>query len=116
MVNGGDEDGMSTFNPPREMKAYPAEVKDLLDRAGAGDPSALPALRRAFDENPELVARIGDLAAHAEQALLALAAGDNLAAREAIARQVTKLRAEMLGAGASRLERLLVERVALCWL
>src|SRR5262249_46338127 len=115
-VTGGDGDIMSTFNPPTEMKAYPAELKDLLGRAGAGDPSGLPAVRRAFDENPELAERLGDLAAHAEQALLSLAVGDNLAAREAVAKQVAELRQELLGAGASPLEGLLVERVALCWL
>ena len=35
---------------------------------------------------------------------------------EAMARQAAKLRTELLCAGASPLERLLVERVALCWL
>ena len=106
---------MST-NTPTETKTYQAGLRELLGRAGAGDADALPALRRAFDQSPELAARLGDLAAHAEQALLALAAGDNLAAREAVARQAARLRGELLGAGSSPLERLLVERVALCWL
>src|SRR5215831_10861913 len=106
MGNGGAGGTMSTITPT-EIKSYPAELKDLLDRAGAGDATALPALRRAFDDNPELAERLGDLAAHAEQALLALAAGANLAAREAIARQASKLRGELLGSGSSPLERLL---------
>src|SRR5262249_38804759 len=106
---------MNNTPPMAEAKSYPGELRALLGRAGAGDATALPALRRAFDQNPELVARLGDLAAHAEQALLALAAGDNLAAREAIARQAADLRGELLEAGSSALERLLVERVALCW-
>src|SRR5205823_2136263 len=71
---------------------------------------ALPALKAAFDRHPELAARLGDLAGHAEQALLALAAGDNLAAREAIARRVAALRGELSGEGRSPLERLPVQR------
>src|SRR5262245_4456296 len=116
MANGGYEDSMATGITPTEIKSYPAELKELLERAGAGDAAALPALRRAFDENPELAKRLGDLAAHAEQALLSLAVGDNLAAREAVTRQAAKLRQELLGSGPSPLERLLVDRVALCWL
>jgi hypothetical protein len=106
---------MATTVLPEE-KAYPAELRALLERAGAGDAAALPALRRAFDEAPELAALLGDLAAHAEQAILTLAAGDNLAAREAIARQAAALRDELTQAGASPLERLLIQRVVLCWL
>ena len=55
--------------------ACPADLKPVLDRALAGDASALPALKAAFDRHPELVAHFGDLARHAELALLDVAAG-----------------------------------------
>jgi hypothetical protein len=74
----------TTTNPPAE-KVYPAELKDLLERGNSGDPTAVPELKGMFAENPEEAAALGDPVRHAEQALLALAAGENFTAREAIA-------------------------------
>src|SRR4051794_11325494 len=105
---------MSTTALP-EGRAYPAELKDLLERAGAGDADALPALRRAFDESPGLAALRGDLAPPGEQAPRARAGGETRAAREAVARQAAALRDELGGAGCPPLERLLVRRISLCW-
>ena len=96
--------------------ALPAEVLDVLERGNAGDLSALPALKEAFDERPELGAVFGDLARQAELALLALVAGSSLTAREAITRQVAELRGRLRANVNSELEKLLVERVVLSWL
>ena len=104
---------MSTQTP---TKPYPAELKAVLERANAGDETVLPQLKKAFDEHPELVPLFGDMVEHAKQALLTLAAGRCLTARETVGREMSELRARLAAAAATELERLLVDRVCLCWL
>lgn len=88
----------------------------LLVRAEQGDPTALPELRQALDQLPELWAHYGDLALHARQAWVDRAAGQNLLLREALDRRLEAVRAELAGPEAPPLERLLAEQVATCWL
>ena len=104
---------MSTQTP---TKPYPAELKAVLERANAGDETVLPQLKKAFDEHPELVPHFGDMAEHAKQALLTLAAGKCLTAREAISRQMDELRTRLAATAATELERLLLDRVCVSWL
>jgi hypothetical protein len=94
-----------------------AGLRALLERARRGDPGALPGLRVALDADPSLWQEAGDLAARAEQAWVGLACGShNLYAREALARRLAALKAELAGPRPSPVERLLVERIAACWL
>jgi hypothetical protein len=87
----------------------------ILERARQGDKSVLPVVRKML-ELPERVGALGgNLAWQAEHSLLRAATGDDLAAREAMARKLELLRAELGGPAPSPLERLLVERVAACW-
>ena len=104
---------MSTQTP---TKPYPAELKAVLERANAGDETVLPQLKKAFDEHPELVPHFGDMVEHAKQALLTLAAGKCLTAKEAISWQMDELRARLAATAASELELLLVDRLCLAWL
>src|SRR5215475_13184039 len=97
-------------------KAYPAELKEIIEKANAGDASVLPQLKKAFDEHPELSRHFGDMVEHAKQALLTLAAGKCLTAKEAITRQMNELWDRLAATAASELERLLVDRISLCWL
>ena len=99
-----------------EQKAYPAELKAILQRASQGDASVMPALTAAFDAHPEFLAVFGDLEKRAEEALLALATGTCLPAREAIARQLRDLRGRLNEGTGTELERLLVGRLTLDWL
>lgn len=94
----------------------PARLKAVLDRANSGDPAALPTLRKVLDDHPDLAAALGDLARHARQSLIALAAGGSPLAREAVAHQADALRARLLGESSTELEKLLADRVVLCWL
>lgn len=96
-------------------KTYPAELRELLERGNRGDPTALPAIKRAFDENPEMAALLGDMVRHAEEAVLTLAAGDSVTMREAVRRQADALRGRLAAAATSELERLLIDRVCVCW-
>jgi hypothetical protein len=97
-------------------KAYPVEVKGLLERANAGDQTALPELKQAFDRHPELAAWLGDLVRLAHDSILRWAAGNCLGAREAIARQAGELRDRLLSEARSELEKLLIDRLVICWL
>jgi len=98
-----------------QPKSYPAELRDILDRGQAGDATALPELKRAFDEHPALADMIGDMPRLALGSLLDAVAGVSLTAREAIGREAHRLREELAGSNAPLLERLIAERVALCW-
>jgi hypothetical protein len=89
-------------------------LRALVRRAEAGDDSAMPELRRVLDRTPEIWRAAGDVAGQAEEALLALAAGDNLLFRECIKRKLADLKAEL--AASTPLEGLVVGRVAASWL
>jgi hypothetical protein len=96
-------------------KEYPAELKSILDRAAQGDTSVLPDLSAVLKRYPELVEMLGDLAKHAEEALLGLVAGTSLAAREAIKLQLCGLRQRLQAEAKNELERLLAGQLVLDW-
>jgi hypothetical protein len=92
------------------------EFEDVCRRARKGDASTLPALRKLL-ANPSTVDLLGgNLAANAEQSFVRSLAGDDLAFREALTRKLELMRAELAGPDPTPVERLLVERVAACWL
>jgi hypothetical protein len=96
--------------PPAE------ELQRLLKAAEQGDLKVLPQLRHLLDHSPELWDQYGNLALHAECALVKLAAGPNVLLAESLVRKLTALKAEVAGPTPSPLERLLAERIAACWL
>jgi hypothetical protein len=91
-------------------------MQQLLKRAQEGDLTSLPQLRSFLDSNPELWQHVGDLAAHAELTMLTLVAGNDLLAKETIQRKLADLKAELGGPSPSPLEKLLIERLGICWL
>jgi hypothetical protein len=107
-----NENGLD--NPP--APEIVETIRAVVARAKAGDDSAVPLLRELLTKYPILWQRYGDLAAQAEGAWVALAAGQNLYLRESLARQAAALRQELAGPSPSALEKLLVERVVACWL
>jgi hypothetical protein len=92
-----------------------AEIEAVVDQARRGDKSSLPRLRELLDEYPDLWRHCGDLAAHAQAAWANLATGTNLYMRETVAWKTEAMRKELAGPSPSPLERLLVERVVVCW-
>src|SRR5262245_44997964 len=100
--------------PPTD-KPYTDELLALLERANRGDTSDLQALQTAFDLYPELVGELGDLARHAEKAVIDLAAGKSLTGREALKRHLAAMRERLCGPNCSELERLLADRIVLSW-
>jgi hypothetical protein len=101
---------------PTADKVSPPDVGDVFARGTRGDTAVLPALRKAFADHPELVSLVGDIARHAEDTLLTLVAGENLTAKHAFRLKLAEVREKLLAGTSSELERLLVERVVLCWL
>jgi len=90
-------------------------LRELVQRAQAGDHTVLPELRKALDGDPSLWQIYGDLAAQAQASWLHLLAGKDLMLHESVARKLDEMRTELCGAGSSPLEKLLIERVLACW-
>jgi hypothetical protein len=102
----------------REPPAPREEILALAQRASKGDESAMPRLLEIFNADPErmTVAMGGDIAWIAENAAIQRMAGSNLIMAHALGAKLEALRVELAGPDASPVERLLAERVALCWL
>lgn len=107
---------MTSEMEPGEKKESP-DLELLVRQAEEGDTQAIEQLRKEFSEGrvDAYLNRVGDMARHAEEALLEAATGEQLLMRRGIRRQMEAMRRELAGPKASPLERLLVERVVLCW-
>lgn len=90
-------------------------MQKLLDRAQRGDESTLPVLRELLNQ-PHMMEACGNLATHTQRALIHKFAGKNLAVQEGVQRKLESLSKELAGPAPTTLERLLVERIAACWL
>jgi hypothetical protein len=109
-------EGKPQINHNLPIPTHTEELQHLLLKAQEGDRSILPQLKQVLDANPDLWQQVGDLAQHAELTMLNLVAGNDLFAREAIQRKVAELKAEWTNPSPAPLEKLLVDRVAVCWL
>ena len=96
---------------PKDLKEYDS----LMERTKRGDETTLPVLREMLTE-PLIVEIWGNMAAYAERSLIRKLSGNDLAIREGLHRKMESLRAELAGPTPSPLERLLVERIVVCWL
>lgn len=95
-------------------KGPASRVNELVRRAQAGDTRVLAALRKIKDAS--WWEEMGDLARNAETSLLTAVGSENGFLREAVPRRLAALKAELAGASPTPLERVLVERIAACWL
>jgi hypothetical protein len=96
--------------PPQEQ----VRLKQVFERARAGDQAVLPDLEKALARYPELWERFGDLGHQALEAWVRLAADKDLAYAEALRHHQQALREELSGPSPSPLERLLVDRLIAC--
>jgi hypothetical protein len=87
----------------------------LMDKAQAGDAKALDEARPLIDKTG-LWKYMGNLSRHVQDSWLDAITGRNKLVREAYEREADEMRRELLAAGESALERLLVERVIATWL
>lgn len=93
-----------------------AVLREMVERAQAGDGSALPVLRKLMDEAPELAGNIADLACDVERIIVREMAGGNRMVEEAMPRKLEAMRRDLAGENPSALESMLVDRVVVCWL
>jgi hypothetical protein len=109
----------STNAPPPPPTAAPDVLQvlgELKARAEAGDTTAVEQIGRVLDAHPDLWRRYGDLARDLRSAWLRLAAGGELLKVACVRKYVAEMERELTGPAASRLEKLLAERVIACWL
>jgi hypothetical protein len=93
------------------------QIEAVIKRANAGDESVVPELQDLLKRLPAIAGPLGgNLARHAEKLLVKALAHSNLAVREALLLQLEQLRDELGEPTQGPLERLLVDRVVLCWL
>jgi hypothetical protein len=97
-------------------RATRVRLSDIVKRAREGDRSVLPELREALDEYPACFAHDGDLFYLALQTWLTFVAEGNLLRFEAVERHLAGLKSELVGSDSTPLEKLLVERILICWL
>jgi hypothetical protein len=88
----------------------------LVARANIGDRGALAELRRFLDRHPEVHQTVGDLTRLAEAAWLDLLVGDHVLAREAVQRQLAQMKADLGGAHATNLEKVLLDEIGISYL
>jgi hypothetical protein len=92
-------------------------VRDLVKRAGGGDREAMGELRGRMGNVPGMRDRLlSDFVDFAKKAWFKMIAGENLLLREGLQQQTDDLCAGLLQAGDTPLERLLVDRIVMCWL
>jgi len=92
------------------------EIVAIVKRADEGDISVMPQLEDLLDKHPGLWRKFGDLAKTVEDQLLAILSKDSLFTMEAIRRRLEEHRAELAGPSPSHLEKLMVDRICVCWL
>ena len=92
------------------------ELRDLVERAGYGDETAIIDLRALLNAMPELWKQVGDLAKHVETVWIKLLSGNNPLTRECLHREAERRRTELLGDNATPIERHLIETIVASWL
>lgn len=109
---------MSTKNNPLQTPDSWEAMQEVVDRARAGDESAMPALKAILDRLPIIREDLGgDLERTVEFVMCRTLGGTkDLAFREAVRRKLASLREELAGPQPCPAERLLVDRVVACWL
>jgi hypothetical protein len=104
-----------SLNAPAEPPIS-VELQTLVQRAQAGDATALPRLREILDGHPEIWQHVGDLTALTERVWITVLAADHPLAVESMKRTVAQMKAELVGDHPTRLERMLVDQVVACWM
>src|SRR5215510_5031143 len=107
---------MQEFSLPIESGTSYDSLQSLVQQAQQGDTSILPTIRHLLDQVPALWENSHVLAHQVEKAWTNALSGPDLMSKEIIAREVEGLRSQLLGPQPTPLEKLLVERICICWL
>jgi hypothetical protein len=114
--NGGGDVPEASAKPDQGKKSDIASTRQLITKAEQGDAKALVEVRKLFAQVPEMWTVYGDLAANALRSWVQAYSVKNELAKEAIGRQLDKMRAELAGPSPTPLEGLLVDRILTCWI
>ena len=91
--------------------------QELVQAARQGDRSAIPALRRMMQANPELARNNGDLASQTQIHWIDLIAGRDLYRRECLLMKVAGLKRELMAdTNGTVVEQMLVDQAITTWL
>jgi hypothetical protein len=101
--------------PVSERALSEEEALDIVQHAKADEPGALGAIRQAVAQYPGVKA-CADVAYQAEASWINLVSDSSLFFKETLEERLAKLRKDLLGPSASPIERLLVERIVICWM
>jgi hypothetical protein len=107
---------MEEFSLPVESGTSFDTLQHLVQQAQQGDTSILPLIRTLLDQVPELWENSHALAHQVEKAWTNALSGPDLMSKAIIAREVEGLRSQLLGTYPTPLEKLLVDRICICWL
>ena len=105
-----------TASPPEPVMPTEAEFQALLAEANKGSQPAIKQLKQLLDEQPHIWQHVGDMGKQAEERLVQHIAKGNMLVVESVRRELEVMRADLLDGQATRMERLLVDRVVICWL
>jgi hypothetical protein len=114
----GAENGDTAVMAKTEPPAPGQETRALLQRAGKGDESAREAVRSLLadgDRGRDLVESFGSPAKWLVRSIVAKAAGRDLTVQEAALQKLDAVRTELEGPNPTPMERLLAERISICW-
>ncbi len=102
---------------PKSLEELRKEVGELLELADSGDPTAMSVLRESMGQCPSMISTFGgNLAEVAVRSTIHAIAGESLVWKESIQRQLELMRKELAGPNPTPIERILVDRVVVCWL
>jgi hypothetical protein len=93
-----------------------AELRSLVQRAQAGDTSALLRIRAVLDNHPEVWQYLGDLSGLVERAWTSVISADNPLVIEATTRTIAEMKADLAGDQPTRLELMMVDQVVAQWM
>lgn len=92
------------------------QIKTLSVQADQGDETARQRLGEAMADTSAIWQQAGDLAHMAEEEWLRLITGANAPFAESLHQQMTAMRKELRGPDPAPVEKLLVDRIVVCWL
>ena len=105
---------------PSKTKTRSKEDWDLLygntKLANSGDEAAVAWLRKFLDDNPQVLANVGDLARIAENTWIALISERSALVAESVRRQLGQLKSELIGENPQTIEKMLGDQVIATWL
>jgi hypothetical protein len=101
----------------KEIPHTSDEILQLLERAKAGDETVTEQVREMLTICPGFAESLGgDLGQITERLLSTAVAGDDIPFRESIKHKMKALRRDLAGPEATPIEKLLVDRIVICWL